>query len=488
MKDEMESLQKMKTWTLTELPKNRQALTCKWVFRVKNDGRKKARLVARGYDQKPGIDYYETFSPVARYASIRLILSHANQENFYVETFDIKTAFLNGNLSEEIYMTQPKGFEDGSGKVCKLVKSIYGLKQAPKAWNKRITKFLKNLNFEATDNDPCIFYNRSRTTILAIFVDDGLITALNKDDVEFVMSKLSSEFEVTTEKPNQGKLHYLGMGIEIKNNGIFISQPDYTKTILKKFGFEDAYDASTPMEPGMLTNKLMNDKDLTNKPYREAVGSLLYLSTMTRPDISYAVNYLSRHVNRPKVSHWRTVQRVFRYLQGTEKYGIFFSKNAKLQVFTDANYGGDDTDMNSTSGILVDYGGPIVWAAQKQRVTAISSAEAEYRAAVLGIQEICWIRRIMKELKIQAVNKPSKLFIDNKASMKMLENVDEGKITKGKKHIEIKRQFIQDHVGRTVDPDYVKSKDQLADIFTKPLSKGRFIYLRTKLLKEECWN
>lgn len=177
------------------------------------------------------------------------------------------------------------------------------------------------------------------------------------------------------------------MNIEIKRTGIFINQPEYTKKILEKFGFDDAYDASTPMEPGMLTNKLFNDKDLINKPYREAVGTLLYLSTMTRPDISYAVNYVSRHVNEPKESHWKTIERIFRYLQGTKDYGIFFKKDAKLTIFTDANYGGDGTDLNSTSGILVVYRGPIVWAAQKQKATAISSAGAEYRAAVLGIQE-----------------------------------------------------------------------------------------------------
>lgn len=385
-------------------------------------------------------------------------------------------------------MTQPKGFEDGTAKVCKLTKSIYGLKQAPKAWNDRITKFLKSLNLKSTDDDPCIFFNKDRTIILAIFVDDGLITGVTQNEVKIILSQLASEFEITTGKVNEGNLHYLGMDINIRENGCFVNQPKYTKKIINKFGYEDAYEVSTPMEPGMLTNKHENDKELKNKPYREIVGSLLYLSTITRPDISFTVNYLSRYVNEPKISHWKTIERVLRYLKSTEEYGIFFSRNGKLQVYTDANYGGDGADLNSSSGILVEYGGPIVWMAQKQKVTAISSAEAEYRAAVLGIQEVCWILRIMKELGVMDKNDLSEINIDNKACINMLENADEGKITKGKKHIEIKRKFIQSHIGKTIVPKYVKSKDQIADVFTKPLSKGRFVYLRKKLLKEECWN
>ena len=443
----------------------------------------KARLVARGFDQQQGIDYTETFAPAARYASIRLILSLAAEERSYIKTFDIKTAFLNGELTEELYMLQPEGFDDGSGKVCKLLKSIYGLKQAPKSWNVKLTSYLQSLKLEGTDDDPCLFYNQNRTVMMTVFVDDALIIGQNKHKVEDLLIKLARKFEITSEGPKQGMLYYLGMDIKLMRNGIFLSQFKYTKKIIKQFGFADAYEVSTPMEPGMITNKLVNDKELKNKPYREAIGSLLYLSTMSRPDISFGVNYLSRHVCQPKVSHWKMVERIFRYLQGTKGFGIFFNGNCNLQVYTDANYGGVDSDMCSTSGILVENGGPIIWFAQKQKVTAISSAEAEYRAAVLGIQEVSWIRPVIKELKLQDLSNPTDLFIDNKALINMLENVNEGKITKGKKHIEIKRKFINQHVGKTVNPIYVKSKDQLADIFTKPLSKGPFLYLRGKLLK-----
>ena len=336
--------------------------------------------------------------------------------------------------------------------------------------------YLQSLKFEGTDDDSCLFYNQSHAGITTIFVDDGLIVGQNKDKVEDLLLKLARKFEITAEGPKQGMLYYLGMHIKLMRNGIFLSQSKYTKKIIKQIGFADAYEVSILMEPGMITNKLVNDKELKNKPYREAIGSLLYLSTMSRPDISFAVNYLSRDVCQPKVSHWKMVERVFRYLQGTKRFGIFFNSNCNHQVYTDSNYAGVDSDLCSTSGIIVENGGPIVWFAQKQKFTVISSAEAEYRAAVLGIQEVSWIHRVIKELKMQDLSNPTDLFIDNKASINMFENVNEGKITKGKKHIEIKRKFINQHVGKTVNPIYVKSKDQLAEIFTKPLRKGLFLY------------
>ena len=180
------------------------------------------------------------------------------------------------------------------------------------------------------------------------------------------------------------------MDINFLENGIFINQSDYTKKILQKFGFSQAYEASTPMDPGIITERLIDDQELKEVPVREIVGSLLYLSTISRPDISFSVNFLSRHVNKPKFVHWKIIQRIFRYLRGTIEYGIFYpDERSTLTIYSDANYGGDITDLNSTNGVLVEFGGPIVWISQKQKATSISSAESEYRAAVVGIQEAC---------------------------------------------------------------------------------------------------
>ena len=267
MDDEMDSLDKTHTWLLTELPEGRKALSNRWVFRIKDDGKMKARLVARGYDQQQGTDYFETFSPVVRHASIRLLLSFAVKDYKHVRTFDIRTAFLNGDLTEDIYMFQPQGYDDGSGKVCKLLKSLYGLKQAPKSWNVKFTSYLKTLNFEATDDDPCLFYNAMRTVIIALFVDDGFIISKNHHDLDQLLNNLSAKFEVTSKSSKCGKLKYVGMEINFFQHGIFVNQPGYTDKILEKFGFNEANEASTPMEPGMMTNETVNDQVLSDKPF-----------------------------------------------------------------------------------------------------------------------------------------------------------------------------------------------------------------------------
>lgn len=489
MNEEFESLIKMKTWNLVEAPEDVQPLTCRWILRQKQDGRFKARLVARGFEQKEGIDYSETFSPVARHVSIRLILSLAASMKMKLMTFDVKTAFLHGDLKEDIYMYQPEGFDDGTGHVCKLNKSIYGLKQAPKNWNEKFSKFLKSLGFENTDDDPCVYYNEDRSMIIALFVDDGLIAGTNTDEMIQVLEKLNREFEVTFDIASNNRLSYLGMQIQNDSSGIFVNQSQYTQRILQRFKFDMLNPASTPMERGMVTDEgnLINNKPLEkSEPYREVIGSLLYLATISRPDISFAINYLSRSCSKPMISHWKMVKRVFQYLKGTVHYGIFFNGDTKLVAYTDSDYGGDTLTGHSTSGVLINRGGPIVWYTQKQRLVATSTAEAEYRAAVSSIDDICWIRRIGNELGFLDLNQPTTLCVDNQSAIHMLQNTHEGKITKGKKHIDISRKFIQEHIGTTVKLKHVKSNDQLADILTKPLSRKNFEELRGKIIKEEC--
>ncbi|KAK9687962.1 hypothetical protein QE152_g35890 [Popillia japonica] len=245
---------------------------------------------------------------------------------------------------------------------------------------------------------------------------------------------------------------------------------------------------ATPTERGMLTDEgnFVNDRPLSKSvPYREVIGSLLYLATISRPDISFAVNYLSRFNSKPMESNWKMVKRVFAYLKGTINYGIRFSGASDLVAYTDSDYAGDIHTGHSTSGVLVMRGGPVVWYAQKQRLVATSTAEAEYRAAVSTIDDICWIRRLGRELEILKSDEPATLYIDNQSAIHMLKNTHEGKITKGKKHIDIPRKFIQEHVGKTVKVQHVKSSDQLADIFTKALTRKSFLELRSKIIKEE---
>lgn len=287
----------------------------------------------------------------------------------------------------------------------------------------------------------------------------------------------------------KNSLSYLGMQIKVCEDGIFINQSKYAKRIVERYKVENLNSKVTPIERGMVTDpeNFVNDEPLDDsKSYREKVGSLLYLATISRPDISFSVNYLSRFNSKPMVSHSRMVTRVFQYVKGTIEFGIFFNGDNKLLVYSDSDHGGDKVTGHSTSGVLLMRGGPVVWFTQKQRTVSNSSTEAEYRAAISAIDETCWIRRFASELKQLDLNKPTVHYIDNQSAIHMLNNTNEGKITKGKKHINISRKFIQQHIGTTIQPVHVKSKDQLADILTKPLLCQHFERLRRKIIKEEC--
>lgn len=482
--EEMNSLIAMNTWDLVELPNSVKPLTCKWVLKQKEDGRLKARLVIRGFEQTEGIDYFDTFSPVAQYTSIRLILSHAASSDMDIITFDVKTAFLHGHLDEDIYMYQPVGYNDNTGRVCKLKKSIYGLKQAPRNWNEKFSSYLKSIGFDNTNDDPCIYYNQDRSTILALFVDDGLIVGKNKEEIIKVLELLKENFEITFNTGSQNTFKYLGMQIKKEGKHIHVTQEQYTEEILKRFKFTDVNSVSTPIEPGMVINpeSLVNDKSLDeNNQYREMIGSLLYLSTISRPDISFAVNYLSRFNCKPMRSHLKMVKRIFQYLKGTMNIGVSFNGDSEFVAYTDSDFGGDLVTGCSTSGVLLMRGGPILWYAQKQRLVATSTAESEYRAAVSAIDEICFVRRLGKELYIFDSTKPTILYVDNRSAIHMINNCKEGKLTKGKKHIEISRKFIKQHIDCTISVNHVSSQDQLADIFTKALNQKLFTRLRNAI-------
>lgn len=279
------------------------------------------------------------------------------------------------------------------------------------------------------------------------------------------------------------------MQIKSTSQGIFINQSEYVKKMLKRFKCDDMNPVYTPIKHGMVTDKhnLTNDKPLSKLvPYREAVGSLLYLAITSRPDISFCVNYLSRFNNKPMISHWKMVKRVFQYLKGTVDVGISFNGSEELVAFSDSDFRGDLCTRRSTSGVLLFRGGPLIWFTQMQRFVATSSAEAEYRAAVSTFDEISWIRRVEVELNRLDPKELTTLYIDNKSAIHMLKNAGDDKVTKGKKHIEISRKFIQQHIGKTIKLKHVKSEDQLANLLTKPLSRNRFKTLRNKIIKGEC--
>ncbi|CAB0009315.1 unnamed protein product [Nesidiocoris tenuis] len=386
MQEELDSLAENETWDLVTLPKGKKVVTNRWVLKVKRKpngeiDRYKARLVAKGYSQQPGVDFEQTFSPVARFETVRALLNVAAVKKYDLGQFDVHTAFLYGTLTEEVYMRQPHGFDDGSGRVCKLKRSLYGLKQSPRCWNQRFVKFMKSQQLQQSKADPCLFIKKcgnENVFMVAIYVDDGILVG-DKSEIDSFLSNLKNEFKIKI-----GNLDtFLGMQIERKEDGsIFVHQEGYTQNILSRFNMSESNPVSTPCE-----RRVPDDDDRpleTNVPYRQAVGSLLFLSMTTRPDLAYAVSTVSEVLDCPKRSDWIAVQRIFKYLNGTQRHGLLYQSDVplKLNCFTDSDFANDSKTRRSRTGVVTTCGAAaITWLSRKQAVTALSTTEAEYIAA-----------------------------------------------------------------------------------------------------------
>lgn len=482
MQSEINSLLDNNTWVLTSLPKGSKALPGRWVFRVKMkpDGsieKYKARLVIKGFAQKKGVDYDQTFSPVAKMTTIRSLISVAASEELYLAQFDVSTAFLYGELNETIYMKQPEGFDDGSGRVCQLKRSLYGLKQAPRCWNKRMGNFLvKNLGLKASTADPCLFIREKdgKKLILALYVDDGLVAASDKNELDIFLNELKSEFKIEVKDVS----FFLGLEIERKDNGIKISQKAYANKILQKFNFSECKSVSTPMDKVTVTSK--PGKANVEFPYRQAVGALMYLMLGTRPDLAYAVGFLSRFLENPSQEDVQRVKRVFRYISGTLDVGITYNKNGpkSIECFSDADFGGCLKTGRSTSGVVVIYaGGAISWLSQRQQMVATSTTEAEIVAANEAAKEVIWLKRLFGD--VNNFNQVPIVQIDNTAALRLAQNPEFHRRTK---HIAIKHFFIREKVTEgQLQVAQVSSEEQVADMMTKPLAKMRLRNLCNRL-------
>ncbi|KAK3876705.1 hypothetical protein Pcinc_018517 [Petrolisthes cinctipes] len=487
MKQEMSSIQESDVYELVELPKGSKSLKCRWVFKKKilSNGsveRYKARLVAQGCSQKFGIDYDETFCPVARFESVRTVLALASQRGMKLHHMDVTTAFLNGTLMEEVYM-KPDGFVE-QGKetmVCKLKKSIYGLKQSLRCWNYTLDSSLRELGFVQTSGDPCIYVNLEDFFIVAVYVDD-IILACNCDDkVRKVKDSLSSQFKLK----DLGELQYF-LGVKVVQDTvkgqIWIDQPLYIENILKKFGMEDSKPVETPADPNQKVCKATDECTIFDKEqYQSAVGSLLYLSVKTRPDIAYAVNSVTRYSTKPTSQHWKAVKRIMRYLKGTRDLGILYNYNGSTDFvgYSDADWAGDIKDRKSTSGYCFHLGGgPVSWSSKKQSCVALSTAEAEYMALASAIQEAVWLRKLAVDIQIDCKG-PLLLYEDNQSTIAMSKNPQfHGKT----KHIDIKFHYVLEKCNENViQLVYCPTNDMIADIFTKGLNKDKFKRLREML-------
>ncbi|KAG5674318.1 hypothetical protein PVAND_004295 [Polypedilum vanderplanki] len=487
MSEELESLNENKTWTLVDLPPGKKVVKSKWVFKLKreSDGkvaRYKARLVAKGFTQRYGIDYEETYSPVVRYTSVRLLMALAASKGLRIYQMDAVTAFLQGDIKEEIYMEYPEGFVNNNGKVCKLNKAIYGLKQAGRQWNIKLDFTLKKIGLKNSKLDPCIYFDGCLELIMAIYVDDLLIFYENEERLNELRSELKQNFKM---KDIGIAKSCIGIRIHQSDDGIYLDQKVYIKEILKRFGMLDAKPVSNPCDTSnRLQSKTLSDGVVEERiivPYREAVGSLLFVAQATRPDIAFAVSNVSRFNNEYTNTHWKAVKRIFRYLNLTIDHSLFYRRNLNyFEGFSDADHAGEIDMRKSISGYIFKFGGAAVsWCSSRQRIVALSSTEAEYIALAGAVQEAIWLRQLSIELQIIPNDVTMIVRCDNQSTIKLA-------LCNGyrprTKHIDLRYHFLRDEIEKgIVNVQFIGTEENVADALTKAVSRQKLELCATNM-------
>lgn len=483
---EYKSLMRNETWTLVDPPSGANVIKSKWVFRVKvhpngTVDRYKARLVVKGCSQKSGVDYFDTYSPVTKLTSVRCLLSIAAVHDLEIVQCDVTTAFLYGWLDEDIYMRQPEGYDDQSGRVCKLQKALYGLKQAPLQWNKRITAVLKQLELKAVSADPCVFIRERDGLYFALYVDDGLCIAKSSDVIEEFLTSLEKTFKMT-----RGSAECF-IGIEISRDrqarSIKLNQRGYLKKVLERFSMLDCNPAETPGSIDVVLRKNVdsngNPKEPHKVPFRQLIGSLLFAAVATRADLAYNVNQLSQFLENPSEDHWRAAKRVLRYIKKTMDLGIVYKPCESpdtLIAYSDSSWASEIDSRKSITGVcLMLNGGIVSWRSKKQSLVADSTMYAEYIAAHACTREVVWFRRLLEGLRLQQTS-ATVLYLDNAAAESLVVNPVHHERSK---HVDIKFHYTREKfASREIRVEHIASMDQLADIFTKILPVKRFETLR----------
>ena len=485
MQEELEQFKRNEVWELVPRPEGTNVIGTKWIFKNKTNEegvitRNKARLVAQGYTQIEGVDFDETFAPVARLESIRLLLGVACILKFKLYQMDVKSAFLNGYLNEEAYVEQPKGFVDPThpDHVYRLKKALYGLKQAPRAWYERLTEFLTQQGYRKGGIDKTLFVKQDAENLMIaqIYVDDIVFGGMSNEMLRHFVQQMQSEFEMSL----VGELTYfLGLQVKQMEDSIFLSQSKYAKNIVKKFGMENASHKRTPAPTHLKLSKDEAGTSVDQSLYRSMIGSLLYL-TASRPDITFAVGVCARYQANPKISHLNQVKRILKYVNGTSDYGIMYChcSDSMLVGYCDADWAGSADDRKSTSGGCFYLGNNLIsWFSKKQNCVSLSTAEAEYIAAGSSCSQLVWMKQMLKEYNVE--QDVMTLYCDNMSAINISKNPVQHSRTK---HIDIRHHYIRDLVDdKVITLEHVDTEEQIADIFTKALDANQFEKLRGKL-------
>ncbi|KAJ9544171.1 hypothetical protein OSB04_023878 [Centaurea solstitialis] len=488
MKVEMQSMYDNQVWELTDLPQHCRAVGRKWVFKKKTDidgnvHTFKARLVAKGFTQTHGIDYDETFSPVAMLKSIRILMAISAYFNYEIWQMDVKTAFLNGKLTEDVYMQQPEGFVDpkNPNKVCKLLKSIYGLKQASRSCNLHFDERIKEFGFAKSEFEPCVYtkFSGSIVTFLVLYVDDILLIGNDIPTLQSVKAWLSKCFQMK----DLGEAAYI-LGIKIYRNRsrrlIGLSQGTYIDKVLKRFRMDESKKGFIPMQHGIVLSKAQcpessQDKDkMKSIPYASAIGSIMYAMLCTRPDVAYSVSVTSRYQQNPGEAHWVAVKSILKYVRRTkEMFLVFRGSKDEISVtgYSDASFQTDRDDYRSQSGYVFTLnGGAISWKSSKQDTIADSTTEAEYIAASDAAKEAVWLRNFITDLRVVAsISRPVDIYCDNSG---VVAQAKEPREHHKSRHVLRKFHLIREIIGRgDVRICKIPTDENVTDPLTKPLAR-----------------
>ena len=510
MDQEINALLNNSTWTLvSQLPAGRKAIPCKWVYKIKYDEngkpvRYKARLVVKGFMQKYGIDYNETYAPVMKYDSLRLLLAIATSLDLEIKQFDVDNAFLNALLNEDIYMQQPEGYVNlkFSNAVLKLLKSLYGLKQAPYEWNDDVNETLLSLGFKRCASDSCVYYYENtfsgKPILIGLFVDDILVCYDLTDEPTWLRLKTNIIQKYKIKEMGDAKF-ILGIRIirDRPNRILKLDQSAYIDKILNKFDMK-GYTRSPASRPG---TDVMDLKFEPNEPvliqqfinrYQQMVGSLNYAAISTRPDISHSVSVCARYASKPQAKHLEAVNRVYSYLSGTIDKSLIMKAGSSsdvihLSAYADSDHAGDPEERKSTSGFLIQLNNCLIsWYSKKQTSVARSTCEAEIIAYGEAIKQLQWLRNFVQEIKLSYNNSsnsdPITLYCDNASSVIIgHKDLADSKT----KHIAVNYNYVKLLViEKIIDIRWIPSKNQLADVLTKALDRIKFKYLTDKIMGE----
>lgn len=515
--EECGSILENNTWTLiprAELPPGMKAMGSRFVFKTKlnSDGgveRYKARLVIQGFTQREGIDYDEVFAPVAHHETIRVMLSIAASSSLPVHAMDVVTAFLVPTVDEELYMELPEGWPaelpgERKQSVCRLNKALYGLKQAPRYWNRRLNDWMLRQGFQRSQCDSCLYIKTAgdgAMVYVTVWVDDLLICGTTLEDVVAFKQSISSEFKMK----DLGPVHFcLGMRIRQDQNGIAIDQERYSLAVLKRFNMDQCNPVGTPLVPGTelkpakppgaassggatetsaAEDPLLTGEDITR--FREVVGSMMYLTICSRPDLAVAVNQLARNMATPAASHLAAAKHVLRYLRGTVGLGLHFKRASDqpanvVHGYADATWANVPESSRSVSGYAFFLNGAAVsWSCKVQKLVSLSTAEAEFVSLCEGVREALYLRNLLEEMGLQQPG-PTIIYEDNQPCIHMARNPT----TSGRtKHIAMRFNFVREQVeANIINVVYCPTQDMVADALTKVLPKPQHAHLRAQLL------